>query len=516
MQSFLQDDYAKGYNSLVKQVLIVILVIALALSWLWFWTVLESPKHAVGGDDVATGTDTVTVWINELIGSPDEAYYYQLADLWNATNPRVKIKMAVMSHAGYESKLRVAIVTGQPPDVCMGGRATLESLQYTGKATDLSVPIPEKYFPDSVLDGMGPLVRRAIVRDGRPTVFPIYRYAYGGVLLANRTALTGAGFNDGAIREHGWTIDQFRAACKAMTRDTDGDGTNDTWGFGAALVHLQHLFIDEFGPGIWGREVSLRHFLYQDPDTKEWGLHPGLTEDAVEQVLTLFDELVNVDKTWNPATFGMNWNDINDEVYVHRRLGMTFGETPWSAKLWRDVWDADFTAGVVSGEPPNLCVIWMPTHDSGMWPAPRAGVMGFSVLKQTPYKGDAHTENALRVAKFLADPAHLARSQLRRFRHLPPDTDAFARLFPELVRMDDPWVRFYTEVMESDIPVVEEPLSPKDPYTAQYAILRTAIDQWLEKEGKGYIEEVVYQRMTPQEAAERFMEGLRETVESAL
>lgn len=498
----------------MKQALIIALVIALGLSWLWFWTALESPGHGGAIQETVQGEDTITVWINELIGSPDEAHYYQLAELWNSTHPHVQIKLAVMSHAGYQSKLRVAMATGQPPDVYMSGYANIENLHYSGKASDLSVTIPDAFFPDSAMDGMGPLVRRAITRDGRPTTFPIYRYAYGGVIFANRAIIVDAGFDDAAIRAKGWTFDQFREACKAMTRDTNGDGVNNTWGFGAALVHLQHLFIDEFGPGVWGPEVSLRHFLHQDPQTQEWGMHPGLTEDAVAEVLTLFDQLVNVDKTWNPATFGMNWSEINDEVYVHRRLGMTFGETPWSAKLWREVWDADHTAGVVSGEPPDLCVIWMPTREPGMRPAPRAGVMGFSVLKQTPYKGDAHTENALRVAKFLADPAHLARSQLRRFRHLPPDTAAFARLFPELVRTDDPWVRFYTEVMESDIPVVEEPLSPNAPHTAQYAILRTAVDQWLEKEGKGFIEQVVYQRLTPREAARRFMEGLRGALKS--
>ncbi|GMV95149.1 MAG: hypothetical protein AMXMBFR82_49270 [Candidatus Hydrogenedentota bacterium] len=499
----------------MKQALIIALIVALALSWLWFWTVLESPERAGSLSEAVLVDDTITVWINELIGSPDEAHYYQLADLWNESHPHVKVKLAVMSHAGYQSKLRVALATGQPPDVYMAGYPELEAFQYSGKSEDLAVPIPEEFFPDAELNAMGPLVGRALTRDGRPTMFPILRYAYGGFLLANRPMLTAAGFDDSSIREQGWTIDAFRDACKAMTRDTDGDGVNDTWGFGAALVHLQHLFIDEFGPGIWGSDVSRRRFLYQDPETKAWGLHPGLIEEAVAEVLTLFDQLVNVDKTWNPATFGMNWNDINAELYVYNRLGMTFGETPWSAKLWRDMWEADFAAGAVTGDPPDLCVIWMPTRESGMRPAPRAGVMGFSVLKQTPYKGDAHTENALRVANYFADPAHLARSQLRRFHHLPPDTEAFARLFPELMQTDDPWVRFYNKVMESDIPIVEEPLSPSDPHTQQYAALRTAVDQWLEKSGRDYIEQVVYQRLTPQEAARRFMEGLVLTVDGA-
>ncbi|MCC6694969.1 MAG: carbohydrate ABC transporter substrate-binding protein [Candidatus Hydrogenedentes bacterium] len=500
----------------MKQAFIAILVIALGLSWLWFWTVLEAPDSGSGGDKQILASDMVSVWINELIGSPDEAHYYQLAGLWNASHPDVHIKMAVMSHSGYQSKLRVALATGQPPDVYLSGYADIDTLQYSGKVSDLSVPIPEAFLPDAALEGMGPLVRRAITRDGRPTAFPIYRYAYGGVILANRGMLTAAGYDDAAVRENGWTVDAFRDACKRMTRDSDGDGNIDTWGFGAALIHVQQLFIDEFGPGIWGRDVSLRHFLYLEPPSQEWKLHPGLTEDKVAEVFALFDHLLNIDKSWNPATLGMNWNEINEELITRRTLGMTFGESPWSAKLWRETWEADHARGATQGdEPPDLTVIWMPTRESGTWPAPRAGVLGFSVLKQIPYKGDAHTENALRVAKFLSDPAHLARSQLRRFRHLPPDTRAFAQLFPELVPTDDPWVQFYTKVMESEIPVVEEPLSPGDPATARYAVLRLAIDRWFEKEGKGYIEQVIYHRLTPRDAAKQFMEGLRAAVTAA-
>src|SRR5438046_8835216 len=97
-----------------------------------------------------------------------------MTDLWNSIEPNVHMKMAVMSHGGYESKLRVAIASGQPPDVCFSGLETLESLQYSGKATNLAVPIPEKYFPDSRLADLGDTARKSITPHGRPTVFPIW------------------------------------------------------------------------------------------------------------------------------------------------------------------------------------------------------------------------------------------------------------------------------------------------------------------------------------------------------
>src|SRR3954462_9050777 len=152
----------------MRRLAIVILAIALALSWLWFWTVSnDHPSRSVSSESPAP-TDTVTLWVNELLGSPDEAYYYQLADLWNSIEPGVHLKISVLGHAGYDSKLRVAIASGQPPDVCFGGLQTLETLQFSGKASDLAVPIPEKYFPKERLASMGEIVQRSVLHSGQP------------------------------------------------------------------------------------------------------------------------------------------------------------------------------------------------------------------------------------------------------------------------------------------------------------------------------------------------------------
>ena len=188
---------------------------------------------------------------------------------------------------------------------------------------------------------------------------------------------------------HGWTIDDFRTACQRMTHDGH-------YGFGAALVHLQHLFLNEFGPGIWGRDVTKNLLLGYNPAAHRWTIHPDLTEDHVRRVFVLFDQLINVDKSWNPATLGMSFSEIIDEVTVHRRLGMTFGENPWSPRSRIEIWQANQMLGVRQPPPPELTSVWMPASAPGKKELLCAGVMGFSVLKQIPYRGDAHTDNAMR------------------------------------------------------------------------------------------------------------------------
>ncbi len=500
----------------MKNALIVFLGIALLLSWLGFFTWQE--HLSADGETAAMpgGKDTITVWINEMLGTPDEAHYYELADCWNTTHPNVKIKMVVMSHAGYESKLRVAVASGQPPDVCISGFETFESLQYSGKATDQAIAIPEELLPLERLEAMGPVVQKAAVRDGKQYVFPIYRYCYGGVMLVNRTMLREAGYDDEQLRRDGWTFKEFREACKRMTRDTDGDGQTDVWGFGAGLVHLEHLVNLEFGPGAWGKKVAERFMLGYDENTGRWTRHPDLKEEQIYQIFLLFHQLINVDKSWNPATLGMGTYEMLDEIITQQKLAMSFGSIPWAPKVYEDIRNLEISQGVKKPNPfPDLTMVWTPTLKAGDHASPSAGVYGFSVLKQTPYKGDAHTYNACRVALFLTHPVHLARSQLRQFRHLPPEPERFAKIYPELLNWEDPWVQFYNEVMDSGnwhIPVAQASDTPDLPEYIQVLVKR---DLWLRKTGLNYLEQVIYEKMTPEDAAHRFYVELKETADNA-
>lgn len=494
----------------MKNLLIATLSLALALTLLVHWLHLKEPAGGSAREAGGEHSDLVQVWVDELIGSPEESYYYELADLWNQTHPGVKVKMTVMAHSGYESKLRIALASGQPPDVCLGGLESLENLRYTGKAEDLAVTIPEEFFPRSRVKELGPVVETLILRDGRPTTFPVYRYSYGGFILANRAMLLEAGCDDEEIRRNGWTFEQFRDACRKITRDTNGDGTPDIWAFGAALVHLNQLFLHEFGPAVWGKEVHRRSLMAWDQAKQRWDVHPALTEEQIRIVFALFDDLINEDKVWNPAYFGMNWNEINEELIGKRRLAMAFGEMPWVPKTRLDMWDLEEKQGVVHENPrPDLTVVWMPTLKAGDRPVPRSGLYGFNVMRQTPYKGDEHTHNAIRVALFITHPVHLVRSQFRRFRHLPADPVRFSRMFPEMVDPADKWVRFYEEVFNSDIPLAEPPLGSETPDLENYLKLRVEFTRWMEKSGITYLQEVIFRRMTPEEGARKFMEDLR-------
>ena len=498
----------------MKSVLIAVLSITLLLSWLGFLTLLERPFQSQEQETEKGDTDEIVVWLNEMLGTPDEAYYYELQDCWNVTHSNVKMKLAVMSHAGYDSKLRVAIASGQPPDVCTSGFETLQALESSGKSLDLAAPIPEDILPVEQLKAMGPVVERSALRNGKPYVFPLYRYCYGGVMLANRTMLMEAGYDDDEIRRNGWTFDQFRDACKRMTKDLDGDGKTDIWGYASALSHMEHLLLNEFGPAIYGKEIATAQFLGYDEQTKRWTRHPGLTEDHFYQLCLLYHQLINVDKSWNPNYLSMTTYELLDEIITQQKLGMMFGSIPWAPKVYKDIWDLEVKQGVKKPNPfPDLTTFWTPTLRKGDWPSPSAGVYGLSVLKQTPYKGDTHTRNACRVALFLTHPVHLARSQMRFFRHLPPEPERFGKIFPELIDMNDRWVKYYNEVMESGHWHTLGVDSATAPDFTAYQAVNMEVINWLRKTGYGVMEQVIYQKITPEEGGRRLFVGIKEAAD---
>jgi len=54
----------------------------------------------------------------------------------------------------------------------------------------------------------------------------------------------------------GWTWDDFLAAAKALTKDTDGDGKTDQWGFSANGWPPPHIFIWQAGGEVISEDLK--------------------------------------------------------------------------------------------------------------------------------------------------------------------------------------------------------------------------------------------------------------------
>lgn len=142
---------------------------------------------------------------------------------FEAAHPGVRIvNDAVSNSAEYREKVLTSVGAGSPPDVFL-----LDGIDVAAFAAR-----------DVVLD-LHPFAERVGVQLG--LFFPqvVEPFRVGGKLLAfpkgfspmvyyyNRALFADAGL---APPRNGWTQDEFLAAARALTRDTNGDGVVDQWG----------------------------------------------------------------------------------------------------------------------------------------------------------------------------------------------------------------------------------------------------------------------------------------------
>jgi len=142
---------------------------------------------------------------------------------FEAAHPGVHIvNDPVSSNAEYREKVLTSIGAGSPPDVFLLDGIDVAAFAARDVVLDLQ-PFAERvgvqlglFFPQ--------VVEPFRVR-GKLLAFPkgfspmVYYY--------NRALFAKAGL---APPKNGWTQDEFLAAVRALTRDTDGDGTVDQWG----------------------------------------------------------------------------------------------------------------------------------------------------------------------------------------------------------------------------------------------------------------------------------------------
>ena len=170
-----------------------------------------------------TPPDAVTLRVALWAGGHELEMERRVADRYEAIRPGVRVVLESAPN-GYEERLLTSIAAGHPPDVYLLDSPDIPTFVERGLATDLAPYTAalgfaeDRVFP-SVLDGF----RRGA------SLFALPKDFTPMVIYANRSVLDGAGVAPPG--PGGWTWDDFRGAARAVTRDTDGDGRPDIFGF---------------------------------------------------------------------------------------------------------------------------------------------------------------------------------------------------------------------------------------------------------------------------------------------
>jgi multiple sugar transport system substrate-binding protein len=142
---------------------------------------------------------------------------------FEAREPDVRVvNDAISTQAEYREQVLTSIAAGAPPDVFLLDNIDVPAFASRDVLLDLG-PLARRVGLDTT--AIDPRVRGIFTWQGRLVAFP---KGYTPMVLVYNRRL----FREAGVSEPGpdWTWDEFMAAARALTRDTDGDGRVDQWG----------------------------------------------------------------------------------------------------------------------------------------------------------------------------------------------------------------------------------------------------------------------------------------------
>lgn len=195
--------------------------------------------------------DTPTEIKYMMWGSPEElAVWQQMVDDFQASHPNIRVTVDVSDWESYWNKLQTLFAGGTPPDVFAMDAPLYLDWQSRGVLLNLQ---PYLDASPGLLDGFYPVTLQVYKRDdgyyGLPRDFQTI------VLYYNKDMFDAAKL---PYPTDDWTLDDLRKAAKQLTKDTNGDGVTDQWGFAADLYDME-LFWSEVLWSYGGSIISDDH-----------------------------------------------------------------------------------------------------------------------------------------------------------------------------------------------------------------------------------------------------------------
>ena len=177
-----------------------------------------------------------------VFGDPAEiAAYQSLVDAFQSSHSQIQVTLRpIADQADYRRQLATEYAAGAPPDVFL-----LDFRRFPAFASSGGLEAVESYLADSDLIQESDFAASALDAfrwEGQLVCLP--QNVSSLVIYYNQDLFDAAGVDYPAA---GWSWDDFLAAAKALTKDTDGDGQ-----------------IDQYGAGVTPNLVRMAPFVWQN------------------------------------------------------------------------------------------------------------------------------------------------------------------------------------------------------------------------------------------------------------
>jgi multiple sugar transport system substrate-binding protein len=235
---------------------------------------------------VGLAKDTLFVMIPHTEGQNEYIWFSRVLERYKASHPDVEVRFEPVVGTGLAAKLTIYLATGDIPDVVMMMQRDLGSMITSDLLVDLNTfldkdGLKRRDFVGAFLDYWS--------RDGKQLAMPINPDT--GVLYYDFDMFAAAGL--AKLRDtypNGqWTWEDFRRTAQKLTKDTNGDGKTDVYGYQGSWV---------WEP-VWGSVVYSNGGYIYDAKTKQ----SGLDEPAAYEALQWLADLKR-DGLMLPATIG--------------------------------------------------------------------------------------------------------------------------------------------------------------------------------------------------------------------
>lgn len=312
--------------------------------------------------------DVVTLRITSSRTPEEDAIDAESWREFERRHPGVRVVNEPISNAAaYRERLIADIGAGAPPDLLVLDGTDAQALIAEGMLLDLA-PFVRRVGVD--VDDFYPTVLASFTRGDRLYALP---KGYTPVVyFYNRTLFDQAGLPHPT---NGWSTDEFLRAARALTRDTDGDGTTDQWG----------AVIDRPFPA-WQAWVWSHGGDILSPDGKRASgyLDSPQTDSALRLLAALPGELAVAPR---PDT-SRAASSAAQRLFVSGRVGLLAGDHRLIPEVRKHLEQGRLSLGVVS----------VP-HAPGRAPRTTILASGYAVPFNTP-----HRKLAVELAAWMSGP----------------------------------------------------------------------------------------------------------------
>lgn len=214
----------------------------------------EAPAEEPGTDEEVSESepagDAVTIRLATWAGVEEAAELQELLDEINASQDRYQI-VHEPAPADYYTKIQTALAGGTAADLMWLSQEYIAGFADQGALMDVTDCVNASDHPAANLDDYFPNILSTAIHED--SVYGLPWIAQPVVLYYNRALFDAASMEYPTLD---WTWDDFEAAAAELTQDTDGDGSNDQWGFIMNGWPPPQMFVWQAGGDVVSEDMS--------------------------------------------------------------------------------------------------------------------------------------------------------------------------------------------------------------------------------------------------------------------